>query len=141
MASAKSKKVKPPRTVLREVDRAIIQAVMFNRGIVPMEQTTFDMRRALAQLPPEEARVLKRKFRKEWRRALKSMNTTPSRSTHQADADKRRLGVGKTVPSRSERNARKQLVFNELWQTIICQLIENFENSVGGDSKKDDTQS
>lgn len=118
-----------PKGPLRAVDRAIIQAVMFEKGVVPMEKTDLDMRRALQQLPPDEARALKRKFRKLWRKALKQKagagKSQPARET----ALKTKLGVGKHVPSRAERNARKQLVFEQLWADEIGPLIERFESS------------
>lgn len=106
---------------------------MFEAGILPMEKTTLDMRRALQQLSPEEARVLKRKFRKAWRKAMRKEvgNPTGKRAEAKAQAAKTRLGVGKHVPSRAERNARKQLVFDQFWEEIIGPLIENFENAGG----------
>jgi hypothetical protein len=125
-------KPKSPQ-VLRDVDRILIHQVHFQAGILPMEKTDLDMRRALQQLPPDEARQLKRKFRKLWRRAMQEtlvaggQPATRSQS-NQEDAAKRRLGVGKQVPSRAERNARKQLVFNQLWASVIAPLIKRFEN-------------
>lgn len=127
----------PPRAELRDVDRAIIQAVMFEQGILPMEKTHFDMRRVLAQLSPDEARVLKRKFRKLWRQAMKkevngaSQHRRESRNKILSSA----LGVGKPAPTREQRQARKQLVFNALWQELIAPLIEKFEN--GGETPSD----
>jgi len=123
----------PPRKNLREVDKAIISAVMFNSGIIPMELTTLDMRRVLAQLPPDEARVLKRKFRKLWRKAMRSeIGNGPTRTKREIAA-KNRLGIGKVVPSRSEKNARKELVFKKMWHDIIEPHIRNFENSIVND--------
>lgn len=133
---------KKPRTNLRDVDRALIQTVMFENGILPMERTTLDMRRALDQLPPEEARVLRRKFRKLWRRAMQEEVGTGSRSVHRQAVAKQRYGVGKHVPSRAERNARKQLVFDRLWKELIEPLIRSFENAGGAPipkSKKNKT--
>ncbi len=118
-----------PRENLREVDRAIIQAVMFQCGILPMEKTALDMRRALSQLSPEEARILKRKFRKVWRKAMRAeVGNGQSRKTREASV-KTRLGVGKHVPSRAECNARKQLVFDVLWNDVIEPLVKKFENA------------
>lgn len=118
-----------PRTNLRDVDRAFIQAVMFQLGILPMEKTDLDMRRALVQLPPEEARMLKRKFRKMWRKAMRAEvgNGSKTRSTRETSA-KMKYGVGKHVPSRAERTARKKLVFDLLWEDYIEPMIKNFEN-------------
>lgn len=123
--------VKKPRRELRDVDRAIIQAVMFQSGILPMEKTDLDMRRALQQLSPEEARVLKRKFRKLWRKAMRAEVGNGKTRTSKEEQQKAKLGVGKHVPSRSERNARKQLVFDKLWNEVIGPLVENFENAGG----------
>jgi hypothetical protein len=106
---------------------------MFELGILPMEKTTLDMRRALQQLSPEEARQLKRKFRKMWRKAMRKEVGNPKgkRADVKEQAAKSRLGVGKPVPSRAERNARKQLVFDQVWAEIIGPLVENFENAGG----------
>ena len=62
-----------PRANLRDVDRTFIQTVMFQCGILPMEKTDLDMRRALAQMTPEDARIVKRKFRKLWRKASETL--------------------------------------------------------------------
>jgi hypothetical protein len=118
-----------PRKELRDVDRTFIQAVMLQCGILPMEKTTLDMRRALAQLSPEEARTLKRKFRKIWRRVMKDeIGANAKKKETLEKVAVRKYGVGKHVPSRSERNARKQLVFDRLWKDAIEPLIKNFEN-------------
>lgn len=118
-----------PRTVLREVDRALIQAVMFRLGILPMEKTDLDMRRALSQLTTEESRVMKRKFRKMWRKAMRAEIGNDSRTKDVREfAVKQRLGVGKHAPSRAEHNARKKIVFDLLWGTVIKPMIKKFDN-------------
>ena len=118
-----------PRPALRDVDRAFIQTVMFQLGILPMEKTDLDMRRALQQLPVEEARALKRKFRKMWRKAMRAEigNGTKTKTTRETSA-KQKYGVGKHVPSRAERNARKKLVFDLLWEDVIGPMVQNFDN-------------
>lgn len=123
-----AKKKKGPRENLRDVDRAFIVTVMFQCGIIPMEKTDFDMRRALSQLPPEEARILKRKFRKLWRKAMREEIGNGKTRETQVQSLKAQYGVGKHVPSRMERNARKKLVFNKMWENHIEPLIEKFEN-------------
>ena len=122
-----------PKQNLRDVEKTLIQAVHLQVGILPMEKTELDMRRALQQMPPDDARKAKRRFRKLWRRAMQDVLVaggapmTKSQSNAE-DATKRRLGVGKQVPSRAERNARKQLVFNQLWATVIEPLVKQFDN-------------
>lgn len=123
--------MRKPRENLRDVDRALIQTVMFQCGILPMEKTDLDMRRALSQLPPEEARVLKRKFRKLWRKAMRADvgNGNARSAREKAATDK--FGIGKHVPSRSERNARKKLVFDKLWESVIEPLVKKFDDAGG----------
>jgi hypothetical protein len=120
-------KHRPPRKELRDVDRTFIQAVMFECGILPMEKTTLDMRRALQQLPPEEARRFKRKFRKLWRKAMQEK--AGANQKLKSEVIKQELGVGKHVPSRAERNARKKLVFDSLWKELIEPMIRRFETA------------
>lgn len=125
-----------PRENLRDVDRALIHSVMFQMGILPMEKTDLDMRRALAQLSPEEARTLKRKFRKLWRKAMRANVGNGKTRVAKEQSAKATLGVGKHVPSRAERNARKKLVFDSLWESVIEPLVKNFENAGGKEMPK-----
>ena len=101
---------------------------MFNCGIIPMEKTDADMRKVLSQLPPEEATAFKRKFRKLWRKAMRmQIGNGKTKDVKEAKA-KHALGVGKHAPSRAERKARKELVFDVLWDKIIEPLIVKFDN-------------
>ena len=128
-----------PRANLREVDRAFIQTVMFQLGILPMEKTDLDMRRPLKQLSPEEARMLKRKFRKLWRKAMRAEIGNGRSANVREETAKARYGVGKHVPSRTQRNARKQLVFNVLWESVIEPMLKRFENGGGEPAAKGKT--
>lgn len=111
---------------LREVERALIHAVMFEAGIVPMEEPRHDMRRALEQLPPDEARAMKRKFRKLWRRAMR--DKLVGLKAPQVRFVKRVLGVGQQSPSRAVRTARKEMVFDAMWETTILPFLTRFHN-------------
>lgn len=135
MDTEEAMKKKGPRKELRDIDRAVIQAVMFENGIIPMENTLIDMRRPLKQLPPAEARAAKRKFRKLWRKAAKATVGNGKTRSVKEEAQNRELGVGKHVPSRAERNARKQLVFDQMWNNTIGPIIENFENVIDQSTK------
>jgi hypothetical protein len=114
----------------REVDRAFIYAVMFQLGILPMENVKNDMRVPLNQLPAEESRALKRKFRKLWRKAMRAEihNCLQKRELHELIA-KKKYGVGKQNATRLQKNARKQLVFSVLWNDYIEPTLKKFENS------------
>ena len=117
---------KAPNGELRDVERTFVQVVHFEAGIVPMEKTGFDMRRALNQLEPDEARKLKRRFRKLWRKLAARQVAQGSTSDKMM---KGKLGTGKQVPSRLERNARKQLVFDEIWAGVIEPMVRCFDNA------------
>lgn len=112
---------------LRDVDRAFIHAVHFEQGIVPIEDPVLDIRRALKELPPEEQRILKRKFRKLWRKLMKEQIPDGKRGETKKTMLTQKLGVGKHVPSRAERLERKRLVYNHFWKEVIMPMIKNFE--------------
>jgi hypothetical protein len=140
----------PPknRSELRPVDKAFIHSVMFEMGILPIEDPILDMRVPLRTLSREEARVIKRKFRKLWRKFMKLKvirkkhgdDTAPAQQKVLGDSTQRRalrrFGVGKHVPSRAERLERKRLVYEHLWNTIIVPMLQRFENPERGDNKE-----
>lgn len=53
-------------------ERLFVHTASFQEGIVPMETISMDVRRALKDVPPEEARKMKRKFRKLWRKLARA---------------------------------------------------------------------
>lgn len=117
-----------PKKNVRDIDRTFIQYVMLNLGILPIENPKHDMRRGLRQLPPEEARVMKRKFRKLWRKMMRAQLNDGNHRRLQRENIKTKFGVGKRVPSRNASTARKILVFTQLWESHIEPMIMNFEN-------------
>lgn len=128
---AKNKTRPPPRRRddLRPVDKAFIHQVMFELGILPIEDPTLDMRVPLKQLSPEEARVLKRKFRKLWRKCMKAeIGPAGKMADARKKAAESKLGVGKHVPSRAERLARKRMVYERIWEQVIVPMLIKFEN-------------
>ena len=114
---------------MRPVDKAFIHGVMFQLGIVPIEEPGLDMRMPLKELTPEDARVLKRKFRKLWRKYMKEL----AKSENHPGRAKVRYGMGKPVPSRKERLERKTLVYNRVWEEYIVPMLNKFESP---DNKK-----
>lgn len=122
-----AKKIRPPpktQAELRPVDKAFIHSIMFKLGILPIEDPMFDMRVPLRTLSSDDARVIKRKFRKLWRKYLKVDNRKSGTDSTVAD---RRLGLGKRMPSRAERLARKRLVYDQVWYECIVPLLQRFE--------------
>lgn len=123
---------KPPksRADMRPVDKAFIHSVMFELGILPIEDPTLDMRVPLRTIDPAEARVIKRKFRKMWRKLMKAQLGHPNEKQAEAKtkAAHQRLGVGKHVPSRAERLERKRLVYERIWNEYIVPMLVKFED-------------
>lgn len=117
---------------LNDLERLLLQLAMFNAGIVPIENVEHDMRRALQQLAPDEAKRLKRKFRKMWRRAACRSDNGAS------DAMKRKLGIGKKTPTREERNQRKKLVFDELRRSFVAPAIEEMTSQAQSRRKRNE---
>jgi len=88
--------------------RFLIFHKMTEMGIIPIIQPYHDYGKILDSLPPEEARVLRRKFRKEWRKFARGKNVI----------HKRTLGLGVTNPSRGKKNNRKYYLFYEILRSI-----------------------
>lgn len=112
-------------TLRRTRDRMFIHFVGLELGIIPLENISDDMRQGLEKLTPEEARKMKRKFRKLWRKYAKE-------EMHSATSYKKRkltqlYGIGKHQPSRSQKRARKELVKRKLWQIYIKPAIQKFD--------------
>lgn len=88
-----------------------LQIEFMNKGIVPLgaegADCWQDINKVLAALPPAEARKMKRKFRKEWRRLVKrELNHGGKKGRQEA----RVTGLGLTTPTRSHKNNRKHKV-------------------------------
>jgi hypothetical protein len=117
----------PPcsRDALRPVDKVMIHSVMFDLGIIPIEDTYDDMQRVLNQLSPKDSTKMKRKFRKLWRKTLCKIKNA-NKNKH--DFVKRKLGVGKKTPNKHEKFERKKLVYESLWKEQIAPKLFNFEN-------------
>lgn len=88
-----------------------LQIEFFNQGMVPLSwrggggsSPWFDINKILADLPPEEARQMRRKFRKAWRKIAAHDLKRAGRSA------RKRLSImeaGKEIPTRRAKNARK----------------------------------
>jgi hypothetical protein len=95
-----------------------LETVSHQLGIVPIKKIHFDYNRILAELPPEEARAAKRKFRKMWRKFVAEMN--PKRSGQKYL--KASLGIGAESPTRTQKNARKTIVLGKLLEKVVVPM-------------------
>ena len=81
-------------------------------GIMPMLSKDERMKEHIASLKnPEDEMRLKRKFRKIWRKLLKSLK---SDNTAFSKIQKIQYGIGKLNPSPTQMNNRRALVFYEM---------------------------
>jgi hypothetical protein len=125
------KRVPRPLPIRKEdvkpIDKVFIYNVMFQFGILPMEDPTLDMRIPLRKLSADEARVIKRKFRKLWRKYMREQQAK-SKSQIIAKNLPAQFGVGKLTPSRSERLERKRVVCTKIWYDHIVPMLDKLEN-------------
>lgn len=102
-----------------------LEMLFLEEGIVPMSRYGhhktisapwhFDMNKILATMSPEEATVMRRKFRKLWRKAAAALEKRNGRSARRQLRD---LGFRQGNPKKSQKNSRKVLVFGKTWQKI-----------------------
>ena len=102
-----------------------LQIEFMNRGVVPLGATGasiwHDINKVLASLPPAEAREMKRKFRKEWRRLVKrEVRHGGKRGRREA----REMGLGVPTPTRNQKNNRKAKVMYETNKKINNEIMQ-----------------
>ena len=138
---------KPPKIAdLQPFEKAVVHHVMLQLGLVPIESMNVDMRRPLRTIPVDEARVMKRKFRKYWRKVMRSLYypiTIPGKIPrgqrfHTNDIKDRMrtirswndqlLGAGQKIPNVAQRRARKIIVFNHIWEKFVAPMLVNIAN-------------
>ena len=91
-------------------------------GIVPIDSTHHDVNKLLDSLPPEEARKMRRKFRKLWRRYAKG-------GTPKAYRDQ--MALGHPTPDRNAKRVRKM----EVRRRVTNMVYESLRNET---SKRDE---
>lgn len=109
-------------------ERMMTYTAAFQEGIVPMEVTRMDVRRALKDLPPEDARKMKRKFRKLWRKLARqagdqrTMNDVELNKPAPVSASKQG-----TKPTKRAKLRRKELVQTYLFTEHVAPMLEKFK--------------
>ena len=120
----------------RPIDKVMIHSTMFDCGIIPMENPSFDMRRGLNQLPPEEATKMKRKFRKLWR----ALAREEKQKRHNKNVVDSLYGIGSLLTGESQKLERKKLVYETIWNKLIAPKLFVFENPENLNKNNDDTE-
>jgi len=91
----------------------MLKTVYHEAGIVQIASTAHDVNRTLAGMSPEEARKMKRKFRKLWRKAV-AHELTRAKSPAAYLHSKSRAGLGEPAPEKRHKAYRKILVGVEM---------------------------
>lgn len=125
---------------LPALTRALLYAESFELGIIPATPWD-DVKRALAQLPPDEARRMRRKFRKAWKKALKDRLSKKVEGV----SSKRARGLSKRMRLRLERDAgagtrmpagrhvqQRRLLVYHLIMERVDEAVKNNVKDVGG---------
>lgn len=107
-----------------EVDKLLLNAVWLSLGVVPLNATNihFDVNRALAALPTEEARTMRRKFRKLWRK-LAACKIAEAKSSRVKGGIVGGFGLGQEKQTRAQRNARKRQVYAAVKEQVVDPML------------------
>ena len=101
-----------------------MKAAAHEHGIAPIEKSHHDFNRILSGIPEDEARVMRRKFRKLWRRYLKKSIT--KRGHRYRDTA---LGLGCKNPTRTQKNNRKNAVVAQLFVDTVGPLHKKISDA------------
>ena len=98
-------------------DPALLRLIALELGIVPNASITLDgdeIKKMLDQLPAEDARRCKRKFRKLHRklRKYRKRRFTNAKERVKIKKDDNKYGMSGTAPTQSQRRRRRELVRN-----------------------------
>lgn len=98
---------------LREM---LTEMTLHSLGIVPYTyyREPGEINKKLASIPESEARRMKRKFRKHWRRIAKKLK--PSTQA--------RIGLGESSPTITQKNRRKFYVYEEARRKFVDPIID-----------------
>ena len=82
-----------------KVEDIFLRISMLEAGLVPLTgaNLNYDVNKALADLPPDEARKMKRKFRKLWRKLTNRCRIFSANGNPQQKPDRRELLYRKRV--------------------------------------------
>ena len=102
------------------IKSTLITLDFFERGVVPLAATwratataipcSYDINAVLKDLPPEEARAMRRRFRKLWRNIARRAAANGGKKSM---ITVKQLGLGRAEPSKLQKVTRKMCVLRE----------------------------
>lgn len=104
-----------------DILKKILEETAFHTlGIVPIDGVTIlgDVNKILGALPPDDAKRMRRKFRKLWRKYVKSA------SSRSQCLESEKMKIGSEAPDRRAKRARKWAV-----RKMIVNSLETAEKS------------
>lgn len=96
----------------------LMETVFHEAGLAPIKTIHHDYNRILADLPPEESRKAKRKFRKAWRKTAKYLIEKKVTGRY----IKQMLGICSDRPTRSQKNSRKTIVLGHILDKVVVPM-------------------
>lgn len=96
--------------------REAVETLIYHQlGIVPLSYDERDINRVISSLPPDDARRMKRKFRKLWRKESNYVPPTRTKLGHQfAIRYKAQTGYGEVEPTKVQKRHRKHVVIRNI---------------------------
>jgi len=101
-----------------ELERFLVYEISLSLGILPLENNDTVVKEHLERLDPDEARRHKRKFRKQWRKLVKSRIGPGKSHSH------RWYGLGNTEPEARTKLHRKQAIYYEVLRRAAKKITE-----------------
>lgn len=103
-------------TMEKTLKEALTEMAFHSLGIVPYAfyRKRGEINEALAGLPADEARKMRRKFRKCWRKIAKRLKKPAQRN----------VGLGETSPTITQKNRRKFVVYQATRDKFVNPTIE-----------------
>lgn len=112
---------------MNDVNKLLMSTMWLTLGIAPLENVRLDVNKMLSSLSHEEARIMRRKFRKLWRRYAKLDIKAAKRTAEKSSivnymglkADQHAIGLAPQSPTRKQKLNRKRRVAAGLESEIL----------------------
>ena len=103
--------------------KLLLTTAAHDLGIVPLDDVRDDVNRTLSTMPLDEARAMRRKFRKLWRKFCR--NSDKALSVEYCD----QMEMGSPKPSRRARTTRKREVKRRILVDVVAPLMKAASSS------------
>lgn len=122
--------------MMNELQDAVTFLTYHQLGIVPLSYDEKDINRILSSLPPDEAKKMRRKFRKLWRKASKIKPPSNSKLGRlYAVRYKEQMGYGEAEPTKKQKRNRKwgvmrnaKIMANSMLQQISGESVKELHS-------------